>query len=136
MEVVLACCIMFFGAFVQTAIGFGLAVVAAPVLYFLNPDYVPAPITLSVVVLSTLNVISFRKGISLGSLKAALIGRVPGSLAGAALLLFLDRGLLALWIGLSVLLAVAVSLSSLRWQPTPWRLGLAGLRSHSASSRV
>jgi len=129
MDILLACLLMFLGAFVQTSIGFGLAVVAAPVLYFINPAYVPVPITLAVLVLSLLNAYSFRKNVALGSLKSALTGRVPGSLAGAALLLWIDKNLLALWIGLSVLLAVAVSLSSLRWQPTAGRLMLAGFMS-------
>ena len=129
MDILLACFFMFLGAFVQTSIGFGLAVVAAPVLYFINPAYVPVPITLAVLVLSVLNAFSFRKDVALGSLKSAIIGRVPGSLAGAALLLWIDKSLLALWIGISVLLAVAVSLSSLRWQPTEGRLMLAGFMS-------
>ncbi len=129
MDILLACLFMFLGAFVQTSIGFGLAVVAAPVLYFINPAYVPIPITLAVLGLSLLNAFSFRKDVALGSLKSAIIGRVPGSLAGAALLLWIDKDLLALWIGISVLLAVAVSLSSLRWQPTAGRLMLAGFMS-------
>ena len=108
---------------------FGLAVIAAPVLFFIDPAYVPAPVTLCALSLSLWNALSFREGISLSGLQAAIIGRVPGSLAGAALLLWIDQGLLALWIGVSVLLAVAVSLSSLRWQPTRGRMMAAGFMS-------
>ncbi|MGJ8690511.1 MAG: sulfite exporter TauE/SafE family protein [Gammaproteobacteria bacterium] len=129
MEVLLACLIIVMGAFVQTAIGFGLAVVAAPILYFIDPFYVPAPITVCALVLSVLNVISFRGQASFRGLGNAIIGRIPGSLMGGALLLWIDKEWLALWIGLSVLGAVGVSLTSLRWHPTPGRMMFAGFMS-------
>lgn len=129
MELLIASLVVFVGAFVQTAIGFGLAVIAAPVLYFIDPDFVPAPVTVAALTLSVANAVAYRDGISLAGLKAAVIGRVPGSLAGAALLLWMDARLLALWIGLSVLFAVAVSLTSLRWHPTPRRMAAAGFLS-------
>ncbi|MDT8428446.1 MAG: sulfite exporter TauE/SafE family protein [Pseudomonadales bacterium] len=129
MDFVLATGLVFIGAFVQTAVGFGLAVIAAPMLFFIDPAYVPAPVTVSALVLSVFNAASFRQGISLRGLKFAIIGRVPGSVAGVFLLLWIDQDMLALWIGLSVLLAVAVSLSSLRWDPTSGRMLVAGFLS-------
>ena len=129
MEVLLACVIIVIGAFVQTAIGFGLAVIAAPLLFFINPYYVPAPITMCALVLSVFNVYSYRGHVSFRGLGNAIIGRIPGSLCGAALLLWIDKDWLALWIGLSVLGGVGVSLTSLRWQPTPGRMMLAGFMS-------
>lgn len=129
MEVLLACLVIMMGAFVQTAIGFGLAVVAAPILYFIDPLYVPAPITSCALLLSLLNVYSYRRNISFRGLGNAILGRLPGSVLGAALLLWIDKDWLALWIGLSVLGAVAVSLTSLRWQPTPGRMLFAGFMS-------
>ena len=88
MDIVVAVVLVFVGAFVQTAVGFGLAVIAAPVLFFINPDLVPAPVTVCALVLSLINAWAFRDGVSLQGLKAAVIGRVPGSMAGAGLLLF------------------------------------------------
>lgn len=129
MDILIAFTVITIGAFVQTAIGFGLAVIAAPILYFLNPYYVPAPITVCALVLSVLNVYSYRGQVSFSGLRNAVIGRVPGSLLGALLLLWIDKDWLALWIGASVLLAVAVSLTSLRWQPTPGRMMVAGFMS-------
>ena len=129
MEILIACAVVMLGAFVQTALGFGLAVVAAPILYFIDPFYVPAPVTTCALVLSIFNVLSMRQQVSFRGLGNAVIGRVPGSLLGAALLLWIDKDWLALWIGMSVLLAVAVSMTSLRWQPTPGRMLLAGFMS-------
>jgi uncharacterized membrane protein YfcA len=129
MDVLIAVVLVFIGAFVQTAVGFGLAVVAAPVLFFVNADYVPAPVTVCALVLSLINAWYYREGVSLKGLQAAVIGRVPGSIAGAALLLWMDKDMLALWIGLSVLFAVAVSLTTLRWHPTHNRMMAAGFLS-------
>ncbi|MBJ53746.1 MAG: permease [Gammaproteobacteria bacterium] len=129
MEILIAIALVFVGAYVQTAVGFGLAVIAAPVLFFVNPAYVPAPVTVCALVLSLINAWYFREGVSLSGLKAAVVGRVPGSLVGAGLLLWMDKNMLALWIGLSVLFAVAVSLSSLRWSPTNGRMVAAGFLS-------
>ncbi|MEX0739660.1 MAG: sulfite exporter TauE/SafE family protein [Pseudohongiella sp.] len=129
MDIVVAVVLVFVGAFVQTAVGFGLAVIAAPVLFFINPDFVPAPVTVCALLLSLINAWAFRDGVSLQGLKSAVIGRIPGSLAGAGLLLMIDKDMLALWIGLTVLFAVGVSLSSLRWHPTPGRMMTAGFLS-------
>ena len=37
MEVIIATLIIFLGAYIQTALGFGLAIVAAPILFLLDP---------------------------------------------------------------------------------------------------
>ena len=110
MEIFLAAVVVFAGSYVQSSVGFGLAVVAAPLLYFLDPVLVPAPITVSALVLSLANVWSHRHAISLRGLKFAVLGRVPGTVCGGLLLLWLDRAGLALWLGLTVLLAVGLSL--------------------------
>ena len=52
MEILVATVVIFIGSYVQTALGFGLAIVAAPILFFLDPLYVPAPITISALTLS------------------------------------------------------------------------------------
>lgn len=129
MDLMIAVVLVFFGAFVQTAVGFGLAVIAAPVLFFVNPDYVPAPVTVCALVLSLINAWYYREGVSLKGLQAAVIGRIPGSIAGAALLIWIAKDMLALWIGLSVIFAVIVSMSSLRWHPTNGRMMAAGFLS-------
>ncbi|WP_342609374.1 sulfite exporter TauE/SafE family protein [Vibrio tritonius] len=118
--------LIFIGSFVQTAIGFGLAVVAAPLLFILSPDYVPAPVTLSALILSILNALKLRSSISIGGLKMALLGRVPGSMAGGVLLTWVSVKVLELWLGLLVLFAVLVSLLPFRLEPTPRRMAIAG----------
>jgi uncharacterized protein len=114
------------GSYIQSSIGFGLALIAAPVLFFISPDYVPVPITLSVLVLSLANVLSHRELISLAGLKYAIIGRIPGSVLGALLLVWIDTRLLGLWVGVTVLIAVLMSLRIVAFSPTSGHLLIAG----------
>ncbi|MBL4782391.1 MAG: sulfite exporter TauE/SafE family protein [Porticoccaceae bacterium] len=129
MDILLAALIIFIGSFVQSAIGFGLAIVAAPFLFLLSPDYVPAPITLVALLLSIANAYRYRSSISLQGLGAAIIGRIPGTVAGGALLVWVDTKSLSLWLGVTVLIAVAVSLLPLRIAPTTPRMLIAGFLS-------
>ena len=52
MELLTAVMVIFVGSYVQSSIGFGLAIIAAPLLYFIDPLYVPAPITICALTLS------------------------------------------------------------------------------------
>lgn len=122
----IAMALIFVGSFVQTAIGFGLAVVAAPLLFLVSPDYVPAPICLIGLFISIFNALKHRANISIGGLKVALLGRIPGSLAGGALLVMVSTSVLSLWLGLLVVFAVIVSLLPFRLEPTPAKMGIAG----------
>lgn len=122
----LAITMIFLGSFVQTAIGFGLAIISAPILIIIAPQYVPAPICLVALFISLLNSRKYRSSIELGGLKMAIIGRIPGSIAGAALLVFVSAQTLSLWVGLLVLLAVFISIMPFRIEPTPIRMVFAG----------
>ncbi len=129
MSVLLAALFIFIGSFVQSSIGFGLAIVAAPILFILSPDYVPGPITAVALVLSVVNTYRYRANISLRGLGAAIAGRVPGSLAGGALLYWLDAKSLSLWLGITVLIGVLVSVLPVRITPNPRRMFTAGFLS-------
>ncbi len=122
----IAMALIFAGSFVQTAIGFGLAVVASPLLFFISPDYVPTPITLIALLISLWSAVKLRANVSLGKLKNAVIWRIPGSIVGGFLLVWVSTEQLALWLGILVLFAVAVSLLPFRIEPTPARMGIAG----------
>ena len=118
MEIAIAIAVIFIGSFVQSSIGFGLAIIAAPVLFLIDPLYLPAPITISALTLSLANAARHWHSISFKGLKFAILGRIPGTVAGGLLLLWIDQEALALWVGISVLLAVALSLSNVVLKPT------------------
>ncbi|GAL09763.1 hypothetical protein JCM19233_740 [Vibrio astriarenae] len=130
--------LIFLGSFVQSAIGFGLAIVAAPLLFQVDPIYVPGPICFVALFISILNAMQNRANIEIGGLKMALLGRIPGSLAGAWLLLVVSGEQLSLLLGVIVLLAVVISLLPFRIEPTPRRMGIAGFFSgfFSTSSAI
>lgn len=120
-----ACCVIALGGFVQGAMGFGLAIVAAPVLYLIDPTWVPVPIILVALVISALGTWRNRSQVHAKGIGAALIGRIPG---GFLALLVLGQGhqMISMMIAGSVLLSVAVSLSKLHITPTRNSMLLAG----------
>lgn len=129
MEMAIAIAIIIAGSYVQSSIGFGLAVIAAPLLFFMDPLFVPAPITVCAFTLSLLNAYKHRDSISFKGLQFAIVGRVPGTIIGGLLLLWIDQDQLALWLGVSVLFAVLLSIKTIAVKPTNGAMFSAGLLS-------
>ncbi len=129
MEIAVVLFVIFIGSFIQSSIGFGLAIVAAPVLFLVDPLYVPASITVSALTLSIANSYSHWRSISFRGLKFAIVGRVPGTICGGMLLLWIDQRALALWLGLTVLVGVAVSVSHVIFKANGRSLFIAGFLS-------
>ena len=88
---------MFVGSTVQGSIGFGMGLLASPILILIDERFVPAPILLSSWVLTTFLVLRERQAIDLVGLRWAVAGRVAGtSVAGVVLaVLPTDRALTA-----------------------------------------
>ncbi|MDA1370517.1 MAG: sulfite exporter TauE/SafE family protein [Proteobacteria bacterium] len=129
MEIAVAVLIIFIGSYVQSSIGFGLAIIAAPALFFIDPLYVPAPITMCALTLSLANALRHWHSISFQGLKFAILGRIPGTVAGGLLLYWIDQEQLALWLGVSVIFAVILSLANIVLRPTPVAMLSAGFLS-------
>ena len=129
MEIAVAVLVIFIGSYVQSSIGFGLAIIAAPVLFFIDPLYVPAPITMCALTLSLANASRHWHSISFAGLKFAILGRIPGTVAGGMLLYWIDQEQLALLLGISVIFAVLLSLSNIVLRPTPGAMLSAGFLS-------
>jgi len=119
---------------VHGAVGFGLSLLAVPVLLVLDPSFVPGPALMAGLLLSVL--VDGRE------LKAAdprvgwaVLGLLPGTAVGAALIAAVPEDALGVPLGLLVL--VAVALSALRWRPAPTRAALvaAGMASPAPSRR-
>ena len=121
-ETLIACSIITFASAVQTAIGFGLALIAVPILLLINPDMVPAPILMVAFVQLSLNSWAHRKHINWRPLLYAFIGRIPGTLLAVWALSVTGLAGIQLFIGLAVLMAVAISLRN-------WKLEASG-RNH------
>ncbi|AZG74759.1 sulfite exporter TauE/SafE family protein [Shewanella livingstonensis] len=107
---ILASIIVFFGALTQSLIGFGLAVVASPLLYIVNPQLVPVPIIVMGFAISAMTLFRERGHLQFNGLQYALLGRIPGGFLGAGLLLFAPQAILGLVIAAIVFIAVILSI--------------------------
>lgn len=106
----LASLVVFLGALTQSLIGFGLAVVASPLLYIVDPDLVPGPVIAMGFTIALLTLFRERGHLEFNGLQYALLGRVPGGFIGASLLLFAPQPILGLSIAAIVAVAVILSL--------------------------
>lgn len=118
---------MFVGASVQGAVGFGAALLAAPVLALLDPRFVPAPVILAALVL---NLLVMRREPGRHHWRETvwpILGLLPGSFAGAAVLaVATDRDGLGVLFGVLILASVALSASGLHPRRSPGVLVGAG----------
>ena len=114
-------------AALQSSIGYGLALIANPILVLINPDFIPGPVLFAVFFLSILVMLRERHSMDLNGLSWALIGRVVGAIIAAWLLLRITQHTLILLFGIMVLFAVIVSVTGLRVPMTRLNLSLAGV---------
>ncbi|MER7366049.1 sulfite exporter TauE/SafE family protein [Nonomuraea wenchangensis] len=100
---------VFVGAVVQGSVGFGLGLVAAPVLTLLDPDLMPGAIQVVNATLPLFTLAVEWRRVDWRGLGFAVLGRVPGSVLGALVIVYVSvysRGLL---VAVMVLVAVALT---------------------------
>jgi len=112
-----ACLAVVAGATVQGTLGFGLGLIAAPVLALLDPDLVPAPLLMLALLLTIVVAFRERGALDWRGLKWAFLGRVPGSILGTVAIVWLpEQWMLVLF---SLLILTGVVLSAAGWTITP-----------------
>jgi uncharacterized membrane protein YfcA len=118
-----------FASCLQASIGFGMGMLAAPVVALVDPSLIPGTLIMLASLVTLMVVIRERTAIDVRGTGWALVGRVPGTVAGALLLAAMPERVLALAIAGVVLAGVLVT--SFGWAPTPRRrnLVLAGATS-------
>jgi uncharacterized membrane protein YfcA len=99
------------GATVQGVFGFGINLVAAPLLVLVDPRFAPAPVVLASLVGGALVTLREHGSIDRFSVAWALGGRLPGTALGALVVLAAAGARLRPVVGLVVLAAVALSLA-------------------------
>ena len=117
LEWLLAGGLILIGSLVQSAFGFGMAVMAAPLLVMFYPAALPGPLIAMALVQCLLVAMRHRSDIRLRPLAGAMFGRIPGSLLGAWLLSVFSVEALSIFVGSAVLMAVGVSMSRNTVQP-------------------
>ncbi|MEU0516597.1 sulfite exporter TauE/SafE family protein [Streptosporangium sp. NPDC006007] len=111
-EVFLLCAVglaVFVGAIVQGAVGFGVGIVAAPVVMLLNPGVVPGAVQVVSAVMPMFTLATEWRKVDWRGLGFALLGRVPGSLLGGLVVVQVSTRALGLLVGMMVLVAVGLT---------------------------
>jgi uncharacterized membrane protein YfcA len=116
-------------ACIQGAAGFGMALLAAPLLTLVDRSFAPAPLVLAVLPLSLLVAQRDWAHLDRRGLAWAIGGRLPGVVLGGVAAAVLSQHTLALVLGLGVLVAVGLSMVTARLRPTPSTLVSAGFAS-------
>ena len=103
----------------QASIGFGIGMLAAPIVALVDPRLIPGTLILVATLVTLMVVLREREDIDLRGTGWALVGRVPGTIAGALLLAMLPERALAILLASVVL--VGVALTSFGWIPVARR---------------
>jgi uncharacterized protein len=103
----------------QASIGFGIGMLAAPVIALVDPRLIPGTLIMVATLVTLIVSVREREDIDLHGTGWALVGRVPGTVAGAVLLAMLPER--ALTVMLAGVVLVGVLLTSVGWIPAPRR---------------
>lgn len=117
------------GATVQGLLGFGINLVAAPLLVLIDPHFAPAPIVLASMLGSVMVGLRERGDVDHRALKWALAGRVPGTAAGTGILAVVTGAALRPVVGVIVLAGVILVAAGRAVRRTPATLLGVGLAS-------
>ncbi|MEY2463280.1 MAG: uncharacterized protein QOH64_1418 [Acidimicrobiaceae bacterium] len=128
-QLVAASVAMALGALVQGAVGFGAALIAAPLLVLVDPVYVPGPITVAALLLNVAMLVSRDEGPAEHDIRWAMAGLVPGTIVAGVTLAVLPQHGLSIAVSVLVLLGVGLTASGLAIPRQPTTLFAAGTMS-------
>ena len=114
------------GSAVQASVGLGFGLLSTPILAMIDTDFVPGAVLVAIMPLTiSVSISSFAKIDHRGA-GLAVLGRVPGVIAGSIVAVSVSERSIAIILGLAVLTAVVLSV----WLPsvavTPGRTMAAG----------
>lgn len=115
------------GSAVQGSVGLGLGLVAAPVVALIDPSLMPGAVLIVTATLPLLMIGTEWRHIDFRGVSWALLGRVVGNVGGVWVVATLNPDGLAVALGCLILVAVAVTVRSIRFRATPRTLAAAGL---------
>jgi uncharacterized membrane protein YfcA len=125
--IALAALAMGAGSCVQGAVGFGAALVAAPLLVLVDERFVPGPITVASLVLNVVLIATRSDVIVDHRIRWAIGGLLPGTIAGGLVLAVLSADGLSIAFAVIVVVAVVFSVSGVRLAIEPRSLAGAGV---------
>jgi uncharacterized membrane protein YfcA len=105
-QILMVSLVVMAGSALQGSVGFGLGMLAAPVLVLIDPKLIPGPLLCAALFLTILVAFREHRAIELRGIGWALAGRLPGTALGAAAVALAPQRATTLLVGLMVLLAV------------------------------
>lgn len=114
--------VVFLAACLQASTGFGMGMLAAPVVAMVDPALLPATLILLALLVTVLVTVRERQHLDLRGTGWALVGRIPGSFLGAWLVALLSKEGLA-WV-VVIVVVTGLVLAIRGWAPEPVRINL------------
>ncbi|HMM94412.1 TSUP family transporter [Phycicoccus sp.] len=114
------------GAVVQSVVGFGMSVVAAPFVVLLAPDLMPVALLVPSVTLPVLQLSHGVRDLAWRSLGLALTARLVLTPVGVAVVAVLAPRAIAALVGVLILVTVALSVRTIDLRPTRTNALVAG----------
>jgi uncharacterized membrane protein YfcA len=124
--VLIAGLVLMLGGLVQGIVGFGLALVAVPVLALVEPGLVPGPMLLIGTAHTVLAMMREHAHVDWRGVGWAILGRLPGTVVGVLIVDSLPQRGFFVVVGLGVLAFTVLSMISWHPRPTPRSLTTAG----------
>ncbi|GLX03534.1 sulfite exporter TauE/SafE family protein [Microbispora sp. NBRC 16548] len=100
---------VFIGAVVQGGVGFGLGLVAAPLITLLDPSVMPGAVQVVNMAMPLLTLAREWRRAEWRGAGWALLGRLPGSAIGALVVVYVSAATLGVLVGVMVLVAVVLT---------------------------
>ncbi|MFI6292167.1 sulfite exporter TauE/SafE family protein [Nonomuraea sp. NPDC050790] len=104
---------VFIGAIVQGGVGFGLGLIAAPVLTLLDPGLMPGAIQVVNFTMPLFTLAAEWRKVDWRGLGFAVLGRLPGTVVGGFVVVYVSTQTLGVLVGLMVLVAVGLTARAL-----------------------
>lgn len=118
-EILLLNLVVFLGALVQGIIGFGLGVVSASIIFLINPEYLPVPLIMLSLVLTTIVLLLNRSELAIDLVRWPMVGQILGIVLAAWVVAWVDRSWFGFLFALLLLLAVFLTVCRIRLSITP-----------------
>jgi hypothetical protein len=126
LELALGLAALAIGGALHGSIGFGMGLVAAPLLVLIDPVLIPGPMLCAGVILTLMITVRDRSFADLRGVKWLLIGRTPGMVLGALAVAWLSTTGLAIVFACAIFALVAVSVAGVSLRRTTTTLFGAG----------
>jgi uncharacterized membrane protein YfcA len=114
------------GSLLQGCIGFGIALVAAPFLALLDPEFIPGPMLINGLVCAILSVLREHRAIDFKGLPIAVTGRVLGTIVALCVIASLSGHWFPVLVGGLIVVTVLICASGAHLPFTPLSLLISG----------